>query len=137
MESGISAEYVEFPENSKNDIDVPDHVKFYILRPETAESLFILHQLTGDPIYRTWAWEIWESIDKHCRRGVGYGALRDVHNPGAGVDDRMESFFIAETIKYLYMVQDPDKPIDLTKYVFNTEAHPMKIFDDSHVPVAP
>jgi mannosyl-oligosaccharide alpha-1,2-mannosidase len=47
----------------------------------------------------------------------------------------MESFFLAETMKYLYLSQDPDMPIDLKKYVFNTEAHPMKIFDDSHVPI--
>ena len=57
-----------------------------------------------------------------------YGALRDVRQPGRGVDDRMESFFIAETLKYLYLVQDPDTIIDLSKYVFNTEAHPTKIY---------
>ena len=52
-----------------------------------------------------------------------------------GIDDRMESFFTAETIKYLWLAQNPDKPVDLDKYVFNTEAHPTKIFTD-HKPVA-
>ena len=108
---------------------------FYILRPETAESLFILNQLTGDPIYREWAWEIWQAIDRHCRAPHGYGALRNVNMPGQGIDDRMESFFTAETIKYLWLAQNPDKPVDLDKYVFNTEAHPTKIFTD-HKPVA-
>ena len=42
----------------------------------------------------------------------------------------MESFFLAETLKYLYLLQDPTHPIDLRKYVFNTEAHPMRIFED-------
>lgn len=135
MSSGISPEYVNFPTSGHKDFDVPNNVHFYILRPETAESLFILNQLTGDPIYREWAWDIWTAIDKHCKSGVGYGSLRNVNSPGEGVDDRMESFFLAETIKYLYLAQDPDMPIDLMKYVFNTEAHPTKILDSSHVPI--
>ena len=36
------------------------------------------------------------------------------------------SFFLAETLKYLYMLQSPDHKISLTKYVFNTEAHPLR-----------
>jgi mannosyl-oligosaccharide alpha-1,2-mannosidase len=49
----------------------------------------------------------------------------------------MESFFLAETMKYLYMAQDTNNTMDiLNTYVFNTEAHPIKIFDDSHKPVS-
>lgn len=136
MKSGISPEFVEFPTEGR-DMVVGTTAPFYILRPETAESLFILNQLTGDPIYREWAWEIFTAIEKHCRIADGYGALRDVNNPQEGVDDRMESFFLAETMKYLYLAQDPDKPIDLNKYVFNTEAHPTRILGDSHVPISP
>lgn len=131
--SGIAPEYVDFPPGG--DMAVGSTAPFYILRPETAESLFVLGQLTGDPIYRDWAWEIFSAIEKHCRTAEGYGALRNVNNPADGIDDRMESFFLAETIKYLYLAQDPDVPIDLTTYVFNTEAHPTRIFDDSHVPI--
>lgn len=130
--TGIAPEYVEFPEG--RDMVPAGSAPFYILRPETAESLFILNQLTGDPIYRDWAWEIWEAIDKECRTGSGYGSLRNVNNRNAGIDDRMESFFLAETIKYLYLAQDPDKPVDLMEKVFNTEAHPLTILEDSHKP---
>jgi mannosyl-oligosaccharide alpha-1,2-mannosidase len=120
MKSGISPEYVEFPPGQ--DMIVGTTAPFYILRPETAESLFILNQLTGDPIYRDWAWEIFSAIEKHCKiPGGGYGALQDVNRPDRGVDDRMESFFLAETVKYLYLAQDPDRPIDLDHFVFNTE----------------
>jgi len=45
MPSGISAEYVEFREGK--DFEPGNNVAFYILRPETAESLFVLNQLTG------------------------------------------------------------------------------------------
>jgi mannosyl-oligosaccharide alpha-1,2-mannosidase len=134
MASGIAAEYVEFP--SHQDFIPGPNAGFYILRPETAESMFILNKLTGDPIYRDWAWEIWEAIDRTCKTDTAYGAIRNVNQRGGGgIDDRMESFFLAETLKYLYLAQDPDTEIDLMKVVFNTEAHPMHIFDDSHIPI--
>lgn len=40
----------------------------------------------------------------------------------------MESFFPGETLKYLYLLMQPGHPIDLMKYTFNTEAHPLKVF---------
>ena len=42
----------------------------------------------------------------------------------------MESFWLGETLKYLYLVQTPlsKHGIDLNKYVFNTEAHPTRVF---------
>jgi hypothetical protein len=43
-----------------------------------------------------------------------------------GNDDKMESFFLAETLKYLYLLQDPDHTISMDNYVFNTEAHPFE-----------
>lgn len=134
MSTGIAAEYVEFP--AHQDFVPGANAQFYILRPETAESLFILNKLTGDPIYRDWAWEIWQAIDRTCKTATAYGAIRNVNQKaGGGIDDRMESFFLAETLKYLYLAQDPDTEIDLMKVVFNTEAHPMKILDESHIAI--
>mmetsp|Transcript_22339 Transcript_22339/g.33387 ORF Transcript_22339/g.33387 Transcript_22339/m.33387 type:complete len:124 (+) Transcript_22339:135-506(+) len=101
---------------------------YYILRPETVESLFILNYLTGDPIYREWGWEIFQSIEKYCKTEIAYASLTNVDEPGS-VEDRMESFFLAETLKYLYLLFDPDTEVDiLNKHVFNTEAHPTRIF---------
>ena len=60
--------------------------------------------------------------------------MRNVRDPHRGIDDRMESFWTAETMKYLWLAQNPDKAVDLDEYVFNTEAHPTKIFKD-HRPV--
>lgn len=130
--SGISPEYVIFPDRGV-DIEVPDNAAFYILRPEVAESLFVMAQLTNETVYRDWAWEIWKSIDKHCRIENGYASLKDVQNPQKGVDDRMESFFLAETIKYLYLAQDIENQlVNLQHSVLNTEAHPLRIFDNWH-----
>ena len=125
MATGIAPEFVEFSQGS--DFHAGGNAPFYILRPETAESLFILSQLTGDPVYREWGWEIFQAIEKYCRTEVAYGGLSDVRNANVTPDDRMESFFLAETLKYLYLLQDPDTEIDvLNTHVFNTEAHPTK-----------
>eukprot|EP00252_Welwitschia_mirabilis_P007296 TRINITY_DN1853_c0_g1_i3.p1 TRINITY_DN1853_c0_g1~~TRINITY_DN1853_c0_g1_i3.p1 ORF type:complete len:101 (+),score=19.16 TRINITY_DN1853_c0_g1_i3:148-450(+) len=39
----------------------------------------------------------------------------------------MQSFFLAETLKYLYLLFSPPSVIPLDQWVFNTEAHPLKI----------
>eukprot|EP00581_Thalassiosira_minuscula_P019307 CAMPEP_0183712496 /NCGR_PEP_ID=MMETSP0737-20130205/7605_1 /TAXON_ID=385413 /ORGANISM="Thalassiosira miniscula, Strain CCMP1093" /LENGTH=721 /DNA_ID=CAMNT_0025941117 /DNA_START=201 /DNA_END=2366 /DNA_ORIENTATION=+ len=127
--TGIAPEYMQFDDRN-NDMSVPGNAKFYILRPETVEAFYYLSVLTGDPIYREWGWEVFQSIEKYCRTEYGYGSLKDVNRPGS-VEDRMESFFLAETLKYLYLLFDPDSEIDiLKKHVFNTEAHPLSIFQD-------
>ncbi|GMI38044.1 hypothetical protein TeGR_g5298 [Tetraparma gracilis] len=125
--TGIAPEFVTFRAGS--DMQVGS-APFYILRPETVESFFILHKLTGDPVYREWGWEMYQAIEKHCRTEHAYGGLKDVRNANQKPEDRMESFFLAETMKYLYLLQDPDTVIDpLNTHVFNTEAHPLTILD--------
>jgi len=102
----------------------------YMLRPETVESLFILNYLTGDPVYREWGWEIFQAIERFCRTDVAYGQIRDVSDVGVTPIDKLESFFFAETMKYLFLLFDPETPIDiLNTHVFNTEAHPLRRFD--------
>ena len=43
------------------------------------------------------------------------------------LDDRMETFVLAETFKYLHMLLDPECAVSLDSYVLNTEAHPLPI----------
>eukprot|EP01029_Cantina_marsupialis_P012884 TRINITY_DN2852_c0_g1_i1.p1 TRINITY_DN2852_c0_g1~~TRINITY_DN2852_c0_g1_i1.p1 ORF type:complete len:835 (+),score=218.18 TRINITY_DN2852_c0_g1_i1:105-2609(+) len=103
----------------------------YLLRPETAEALFFLHEVTGHPMYREWAWAIFEAIETNCRTKFGYAAINNVGSePGkAPKDDYMDSYFMAETMKYLYLIQDPDHEVDIEKSVFNTEAHILPVLD--------
>ena len=127
--SGLAPEYVDF--EGSDDMETPPSAPFYILRPETVEALYYLSKLTGDPIYREWGWEIFQSIEKYCKAKHGYGSLHNVGDPNGEVEDRMESFFPAETLKYLYLLFDPDSEIDLLNgVVFNTEAHPLKMIQD-------
>jgi hypothetical protein len=79
--------------------------------------------------HREWGWEVFQSIEKYCKTGVAYGTLKDVSNTNQQPNDKMESFFLAETMKYLYLLFDPDTEVDLLhKHVFNTEAHPIRVF---------
>lgn len=127
MASGISPEFVQFREGQ--DFEAGSNGHHYLLRPETVESFFVLYHLTGDPIYREWGWEVFQAIEKYCRVGGGYGGIRDVRSEQPQVDNKMESFFLAETLKYIYLLFDPETPIDLlNKHVFNTEAHPIRMF---------
>ena len=45
--------------------------------------------------------------------------------------DKQESFFLAETLKYLYLLfDDKQEMFPLDKWVFNTEAHPLPVYED-------
>lgn len=60
----------------------------------------------------------------------GYSSIsnvQDPHNPQPR--DKMESFFLGETLKYLYLLFSDDADLlSLDAYVFNTEAHPLPIW---------
>ncbi|CAN0880422.1 Mannosyl-oligosaccharide 1,2-alpha-mannosidase MNS1 [Linum grandiflorum] len=96
-----------------------------ILRPETVESLFYLWRLTGNRTYQEWGWNIFLAFEKNSRVEGGYVGLKDV-NTGIK-DNMMQSFFLAETLKYLYLLFSPSSVISLDEWVFNTEAHPLRI----------
>lgn len=99
--------------------------KYYILRPEAVESIFYMWRLTHDPKYRKWGMEIAQAIENYCRVEAGYSGIDDVTAAQPHLNDNQESFFLAETLKYLYLLFADDDLIPLEKYVFNTEAHPL------------
>ncbi|KAF5377098.1 hypothetical protein D9757_008768 [Collybiopsis confluens] len=101
----------------------------YILRPETVESLFIAFRLTGDVRYRDWGWDIFQAIEKHCKVETGgYASIFNVDEVPSRKEDKMETFLMSETLKYLYLLFSDASVLPLDKYVFNTEAHPFPIF---------
>uniref|UniRef100_A0A1B0D4U1 alpha-1,2-Mannosidase n=2 Tax=Phlebotomus papatasi TaxID=29031 RepID=A0A1B0D4U1_PHLPP len=101
--------------------------KYYILRPETFESYFIMWRLTHQQKYRDWGWEAVQALEKHCRTPNGYSGLKNVYMEEPQKDDVQQSFFLAETLKYLYLLFSDDSFIPLDEWVFNTEAHPLPI----------
>jgi mannosidase alpha-like ER degradation enhancer 2 len=96
----------------------------YQLRPEIVESAYTLHRATGDPRYLEMGRVFLEDLVAHCRTEAGYTVLQSVVTKEQG--DRMHSFFLAETLKYLYLLFADPEALDLEAVVFNTEAHPLR-----------
>lgn len=101
--------------------------RYYILRPEVIEGYFYMWRFTHEPKYREWAWEAAQNIDKYCRVGVGFSGIKDVGTTSVTHDDVQQSFFLAETLKYLYLTFSEDTLLPLNHWVFNTEAHPLPV----------
>ncbi|KAF2835834.1 glycoside hydrolase family 47 protein [Patellaria atrata CBS 101060] len=100
----------------------------YILRPEAIESVFILYRITGDKNLQDAAWDMFTAIIENTSTHLANAAIADVSVPGEVAKmDSMESFWLAETLKYFYLIFSDPKIISLDDYVFNTEAHPFKI----------
>ncbi|CAK9166357.1 unnamed protein product [Ilex paraguariensis] len=111
-----------------NDIIIKHADRHNLLRPETVESLFILYRITEDPKYREWGWEIFEAFEKYTKvDSGGYTSLEDVTMLPPQKRDKMETFFLGETLKYLYLLFGDSNLIPLDQFVFNTEAHPIPI----------
>lgn len=123
--------------------------KRYLLRPEAIESVFVLYRITGNRYYLQAAWDMFMSISASSRTNYGNGQVLDVtftpSTPGGDVprrvpgvrggrpltredniEDKMESFWTAETLKYFYLIFSPPDMISLDDWVFNTEAHPFR-----------
>jgi hypothetical protein len=98
----------------------------YILRPETIESVFIMYRLTGDAVWMEKAWEMFTRIEKLTRTKIAAAALDDVTKTAPVKLDSMESFWLAETLKYFYLIFSDWDVLDLDEWVLNTEAHPLR-----------
>jgi len=96
----------------------------YPLRPEIVESAYVLYRKSKDSKYLEMGREFFESLVAHCRTDAGYTVLKSVVTKEKG--DLMPSYFLAETLKYLYLLFAPDETLDFDAVVFNTEAHPLR-----------
>jgi mannosyl-oligosaccharide alpha-1,2-mannosidase len=131
----LGPESFSFHQNAEA-MSTSGNAPYYILRPEVVESYFTLYRLTGDPKYRDWGWDAALAIEKYCKakgdngspgKGRGYSGITNVNNPRPVQDDVQQTFFLAETLKYLYLLFSSPDLIDLNSWVFNTEAHPLPI----------
>merc|ERR1712013_443494 len=108
----------------------------------------LLSRLVGDPIYEIYARraaralytrrnihtglvgnvvDILHSLNNHTRAKCGYATVHDVHD--MSLEDRQESFFLSETVKYLFLLFDTDNPVNhhTSNYLFTTEGHVLPI----------
>uniref|UniRef100_A0A673MX41 alpha-1,2-Mannosidase n=1 Tax=Sinocyclocheilus rhinocerous TaxID=307959 RepID=A0A673MX41_9TELE len=101
--------------------------KYFILRPEVIETYMYMWRFTHDPKYRQWGWEAVQALEKYCRVEGGYSGVRDVYANTPNHDDVQQSFYLAETLKYLYLLFSDDDHLPFEHWVFNTEAHPLPV----------
>ncbi|THC89603.1 hypothetical protein EYZ11_010953 [Aspergillus tanneri] len=139
--------------NWRNDINIHNQDRHNLQRPETVESLFYMYRITGDETYRHWGWEMFKSFIRHTAvvendqpssnsrteadsstsshgrpRIVGFTSLSNCNTLPPGQRDNTESFWMAETLKYFYLLFSDREFLSLEENVFNTEAHPMPRF---------
>ncbi|PWY88478.1 seven-hairpin glycosidase [Aspergillus heteromorphus CBS 117.55] len=98
----------------------------YLLRPEAIESVFIMFRLTGDEYWREKGWEMFEAVSKYTRTELANSEIDDVTVETPTMLDEMQSFWLAETLKYFYLLFSDPGVLSLDEYVLNTEAHPLR-----------
>eukprot|EP01059_Diplonema_ambulator_P029859 TRINITY_DN4976_c0_g1_i1.p1 TRINITY_DN4976_c0_g1~~TRINITY_DN4976_c0_g1_i1.p1 ORF type:complete len:749 (+),score=262.41 TRINITY_DN4976_c0_g1_i1:60-2306(+) len=124
--TGIAPEIVEFRGGS--DMATSPRSAYYLLRPEAVETFMYLWRVTRKEKYRDWAWEVFTHIDHWCKvESGGYSGLRNVAFVPPQKDDLQQSFWFAETLKYLYVIFSDDDLLDFKEWVLNTEAHPLRV----------
>ncbi|KAF2025403.1 seven-hairpin glycosidase [Setomelanomma holmii] len=120
--------------DSADDTDVQDIVKErglqpgfasindprFLLRPEAIESVFVLYRITGDPTLQDAAWRMFESINNATMAQFAHSAIADVTiEKGKTTEklDECESFWMAETLKYFYLIFSEPDLVSLDDYV--------------------
>jgi len=129
--TGLSPEIILFRADDEHDFVIDNGAAHNLLRPETVESLFIMYRATHDNYFREVGWQIFQSFVRYGRVSTGgYSSIVDVRvqsSDASNKRDHMESFWIAETLKYFYLLFSDDNIIPLNYFVMNTEAHPLPI----------
>lgn len=129
--TGLAPEITYFStvEDDEPEIQVRSNDAHNLLRPEFIESLYYFYAITGNRTYQDMGWNIFQSFEKYTKVANGYtsiGNVKSVFNPR--LRDLMESFWLSETLKYFYLLfSDDRKEMDLDKFVFNSEAHPLPV----------
>ena len=98
-------------------------------RPEAIESVFVLYRITGDPTLQDAAWRMFEAINNATFAEYAHSAIADVTiDKGKETEklDQCESFWMAETLKYFYLLFETEDVVSLDEWVLNTEAHPFR-----------
>uniref|UniRef100_A0A1I7XHR6 alpha-1,2-Mannosidase n=1 Tax=Heterorhabditis bacteriophora TaxID=37862 RepID=A0A1I7XHR6_HETBA len=97
---GFPPEFYNIPNS-----EVSDKRAAFPLRPEMAESLMYLYRATEDPQFLEIGAQLIDAIEHSAKTSCGYATINNVNEHS--IEDRMESFFLAETTKYLYLLFDP------------------------------
>ena len=126
--TAIWTRYAALPERwSIREKTVEGGLGWWPLRPEFIESTYHLYRATNDPWYLYVGEMVLRDITRRCWTPCGWAGLQNVLD--GEKSDRMESFFLGETAKYMYLLFDDQHPLNAldAAYVFTTEGHPLII----------
>ena len=86
-----------------------------------------MYRITGDTSWQDKGWRMFEAILRATRAEAGHSAIEDVtFSEKPLLSDNMESFWLAETLKYFYLLYETPDVVSLDDWVLNTEAHPFR-----------
>jgi mannosyl-oligosaccharide alpha-1,2-mannosidase len=91
--------------------------KRYLLRPEAIESVFIMWRITNDPYWPESGWKMFKAIQAYTTTEFAHSAINDVTISAPNQVDEMESFWLAETLKYFYLLYSETSVVSLDDYV--------------------
>jgi mannosyl-oligosaccharide alpha-1,2-mannosidase len=131
MPSGIAPERVFYNVGDKENENEfwSGGANEYVLRPESVESVYVMWKFTGLQKFRDFAWDMFLGINRSCRVEFGFASIADATQEKSEHRDEMESFFLAETLKYLYLIFSDSDVVSPVDWVFNTEGHPVKMWE--------
>ncbi len=98
----------------------------YLLRPELIESTYFLYRATRSERHLD-ALEMMADSLELTRTRCGFACVVDVTDSMLRLEDRLDSFFLSETLKYLYLAFDDDNVLHKRDVVFSTEGHPFPV----------
>lgn len=128
LHAALWTKYAALPERwSLKEKQVEGGLGWWPLRPEFVESTYHLYRATKDNWYLYVGEMVMRDINRRCRTKCGFAGIQNVVT--GELTDRMESFFLGETTKYLYLLYDDRHPLNSldAAYVFTTEGHPLII----------
>ncbi|RAH49486.1 glycoside hydrolase family 47 protein [Aspergillus brunneoviolaceus CBS 621.78] len=107
--------------------NIEQGLAWYGGRPEFVESTYYLYRATKDPWYLHVGEMVLSDLKRRCWTKCGWAGIQDVRN--GELNDRMESFFLGETAKYMFLLFDFEHPLNKLDqpFVFSTEGHPLLI----------
>ncbi|KAI9698299.1 MAG: alpha mannosidase-like protein [Bogoriella megaspora] len=124
--SALWTRYSSLPERWSTSTGNIEHgLTWWPGRPEFIESTWYLYRATKDPWYLHVAEMIMRDLKRRCYTRCGWAGLQDVRT--GQKSDRMESFFLGETVKYMHLLFDETHPLNHldAPFVFSTEGHPL------------
>ena len=100
---------------------------YYPLRPELIESTYFLYRATRDPFYLHVGEYILKCFQDYAFTPCGWASIGDVKSKIK--EDRMESFVLSESFKYLYLLFTEEHVLHdrLSNTVFSTEGHILQV----------